>query len=209
MTHDQLLYLKGIGIVEENHHTVYKIRARIETIEDSINKSDLAEQEKEQMCSFLHLKLDHHDQYLTTNSAELKLTHDQLLFLKRIGIVEENHHTVYKICAGIEKIEKTINATDHDLAEQDKEQICSYLRLKLEIDFKTLNEYSRHLPANQHHNIILFDHLCLFGVIKPVKIKWKRDDIDDVGQWKFGKCCSELDSILELSKLKSYSVVES
>ena len=127
------------------------------------------------------------------------------MHLQSIGIVEENLHAVYKICAGMETITKSINATD--LEEQKKEQLCSFLRLKLEIDYTTLNGYSRHLPDDQHHE--LFTHLSQFGVIKPVKIKWKKDDISDVGELKFGKCCSQLDSILELSKLQDDSIIDS
>ena len=119
-----------------------------------------------------------------------KLTQHQLSTLERLGIVKENEGGGnYEIRAGLDMIERTLQLEESSvLSEQDKKQVGEFLRLKLEIDFKTLNRSPRQLLTDQH--LMLYDDLCQYAVIKPVKMKEDAKDIEQVTKHMFGyKSC--------------------
>ena len=112
-----------------------------------------------------------------------KLTQHQLRTLQKLGIVKKRQGGNYAICAGLDAIDEYVQKSSL-LSNEDKEKVCAFLRLKLEIDFKTLNRSPRQLAANQHH--VLYDDLCQYAVIKPVKMKRNADDIESVSYDRFG-----------------------
>ena len=120
-----------------------------------------------------------------TSMAESKVTQHQLSSLERLGIIKKNEESSCQICVGLDTIEHTLQSEESGiLSKQDKEHVLGFLRLKLEIDIKTLNMSPRQLLTDQHH--VLYDDLCQYAVIKPVKMKEDPEHIDLVCYDRFG-----------------------
>jgi preprotein translocase subunit SecA len=108
-----------------------------------------------------------------------KLTTFQLRSLIELKIIKINETGNYEICASWKEIEFILQSPDSRLlSDQEKDQIQKFLHLKLEIDFKTLSGSPRQLLSDQHQ--ILYDDLCQYAVIKPVKIKEDMKRIEEV-----------------------------
>ena len=120
-----------------------------------------------------------------SSMAVPKLTQHQLTALKGLGIIKQKETGNYEICAGLDTVELALRSKrSRVLSKQDKDQVRVFLRLKLEVDFKTLNRSPRQLLTNQHHT--LYDDLCQHAVIKPVKMKKNVKDIEQVSYDRFG-----------------------
>ena len=136
-----------------------------------------------------------------------KLTHHQLNALKQWDIIKKCEGDNYAICAGLHAIQSALQENkDGLLSNPDKEQVSAFLHLKLDVDFKTLNGSPRHLLTNQHH--ALYDDLCQYAVIKPIKIK---KDANDISRKIFGCKYFDVDVLNEyliMKKINGLSIVE-
>lgn len=112
-----------------------------------------------------------------------KLTRHQLDALLKAGIVKQENESLYCICSGLDSIECALKSME--FSEKDKEQVWHFLELKLEVDYKTLNNFPRRLFNNQHH--LLYDDLCKYAVIKQVKVKKDAKDIEKACHDRFGE----------------------
>ena len=130
-----------------------------------------------------------------------KLTQHQLRTLEKLGIVKKRRGGNYAICVGLDAINEYVQKSSL-LSNEDKEKVYVFLRLKLEIDFKTLNRSPRQLVANQHH--VLYDDLCQYAVIKPVKMKRNADDIEEVSYNRFGHVTSSQGPYFDVTVLNDY-----
>ena len=135
-----------------------------------------------------------HDTPKINNKVVPKLTKRQQDALLELVIIKKNQKGNYEVCAGRDQIELTLQSKESRiLSDQDKDQVRKFLYLKLEIDYETLNGSPRQLLSDQHQ--ILYDDLCQYAVIKPVKIKEKMQCIEEVCYKRFGYkgCVSMLD----------------
>ena len=115
-----------------------------------------------------------------------KLSLYQLHQLERMRIVTETKDGSYRICKPIEEIESILASeklkSDSLLSEEDEDKIMKFVQLKLEVDFRTLDNSERQLPIDQH--VLLYDDLHKYAVIKEVKVKKTAEEIESK--------CSEL-----------------
>ena len=130
---------------------------------------------------------DQHELAIANETEEEipKLSLKQVQKLERMSIVTKSKKGCYRICKQISDILPILDSnTSEGLSAEEKNHIRGFLRLKLEVDFKTLSNSPRQLPTDQH--IVLYDDLCQYAVIKGIKIKKEGNQIDEV--------CSNQDS---------------
>ena len=126
-----------------------------------------------------------HDVSKITSMKVPKLTTHQLVSLLELAILKTNKNGNYEICAAWEQIELTLQSADSRfLTIEEKGQIRTFLRLKLEIDFKTLVGFPRQLLSDQYQ--VLYEDLCQYAVIKPIKIKESMKHIEQICHDRFG-----------------------
>lgn len=114
-----------------------------------------------------------------------KLSTFQLHTLVELRIIKANKIGNHEICASWDEIKFILQSPESRLLpDQEKDQILKFLHLKLEIDFKTLSGSPRQLFSDQYQ--VLYDDLCQYAVIKPVKIKKDMKHIEEVCFKRFG-----------------------
>lgn len=137
-----------------------------------------------------HNQVADHDTHEASSIVVPKLTRHQLGALVKVGIVKRSNEATYCISGGLNRIEYAL--ASKVLSKKDKEQVRQFLQLKLEVDFKTLNNFPRQLLHNQHS--VLYDDLCRYAVIKLVKVKEDAEHIEKTCRDRYGETGIVLDT---------------